>query len=261
MKSKSLVGTHFGLLTANRALERYDDAVRHGATAAAIFEELRDWPTAAAAYRDTADTYLLYLNDMGKAAYGYRIALTFTRLGFQSGERDILDRLEQCKGGPRSLQIMLLEAAEQGSMVKALIEQNPHWLEFGSAIELRDELHRLARISKGEPMRALAYWLTLASLCSQIDDRKFLAGALNEAGMIWSKNAESLFGDSCIIAEGVRDWRTFAMSAFNLATLRERGGDLHGAEGWLAKASTAALQIGDNAVRDRNQSRARQAHL
>ena len=239
------------LLALYRKLSRFQEAVETGHKAVTVLEGLNDRALAAMAYRDTADVYLRQLRQPEQAAHGYRIALTYARMERLTEESEIQAGLEACLGGPRSVRQRVETAAKQDGIVAEVLAAVPGWEKFASAEALRDELRKRADAATGsDPDAAVALWRTVAALSWEMDDQNWLAGALNEAGMICDRTGESetaqwYYGEAGKAARTVHDWNQLAMCQYNLGKLLAQRGEREAALAALKEAEESAHRMGD----------------
>jgi tetratricopeptide (TPR) repeat protein len=246
-----LAGVLQNLLALYQKMALWQEAIDAGRKAVTVLERLDDRMRAAFAYNDTARVYLQELNQPKEAAYGYRIALTYARMERLKLEDEIQAGLEMCLGGPRSMTERVETATKQDQIVAAVLASVPNWEKFTSTEKLRDELRNRAEMSKkSDPDAAIALWRTVAALSWEQDDQNWLAGALNEAGMICAQTNEAemakwYYEEASRISREVHDWNQLAMCQYNLGTLLAQQGELVAAREAMKEAEENARRMGD----------------
>jgi tetratricopeptide (TPR) repeat protein len=239
------------LLTLYRELGRPQEAVETGHKAVTVLEELNDRALAAMVYRDTADLYLRELHQPAQAAQGYRIALTYARLERLTEVPEIQAGLEACQGGPRSVRQRVETAAKQDAIVVEVLAGVPGWDRFDSTDALRDELRKRADAGEdNDPDAAVALWRAVAALSWEMDDQNWLAGALNEAGMICHRSGELetaqwYYQEAGKAARSVHDWNQLGMCRYNLGSLLAERGERDAALAALKESEESAHRMGD----------------
>lgn len=242
-------------------IERLGDeqelARRLRAEAFGRFEELGQFAYAANTAREQGRALARVPDQRDQSAAWYRIALSYAFVERLEQEPEAIWReLEQCLlGRVRTLPEILDEIsavdADIAETLEAVIGDPAETTAADALSNVTVAAQRAAQL--GDPPTAIQLWRACATLADASGIWNYVAGALNELGMIASRQGDPRtaarhYEEAATLSRSIRDWRQLAMCGHNRGQLALADDDADAAVAQLEEATKAARRANDDEV-------------